>query len=140
MKKTKLEINYNFDFDLWGVVSPVKGHKLAWEFNHYLHLHLVKNPELSVENKNGEEKKFSFYEHSSQLNRLKLFKNRSVDDEASNFYLVPEFPHYDFIILALGEKENFRDSLMTRIKSIPAVQLIKAIPVKELKSKHNFIF
>ncbi|MCI0750860.1 MAG: IPExxxVDY family protein [Flammeovirgaceae bacterium] len=140
MKKTKLEISYNFDFDLWGVVSAVKGHKLAWEFNQYLSLHLIKNPELSVENKSGEEKKFSFYEHKSHLNRLKLFKNKSVDDEQSNFYLLPEFPHYDFIILAHGEKENFRDQLMSKIKSIPSVQLVKQIPVRELKSKHNFIF
>ncbi len=139
MKKSKLVIEYEFDFGLWGVASAARGYKLAWEINQQLGIRLVKQPDLVVGFRNNEEKSFSFYAYQTPLNRLKLFKNRPTDQESGKYFLIPEFPHYDFIILAAMEEQHSKD-LVDLIRSIPAVELVASIPMNGLKSKSNFIF
>lgn len=139
MKKSKLVIDYEYNFHLVGVTTPAKGYKLAWEMNQRLGIHLVKQPDLIVGFRNNEEKPFSFYAYQTSINRLKLFKNRPHDQDQGKYFLIPEFPHYDFIILATME-EHTREQLVDLIRAIPSVQLTAAIPLEGLKSKSNFIF
>ena len=140
MKKSKLVIEYEYDFDLLGLTSTARGYKLAWEINQALHVQLVKQPDLAVGFKNNEEKFFSFYAFETQLNRLKLFKNKPLDTEPGKYFLIPEFPHFDFIILAAMEDQYAHQQLLNLIKSIPSVQFVATIPLEGLKSKSNFIF
>jgi hypothetical protein len=140
MKKSKLVIDYDFDFDLVGLISSAKGYKLAWDLNQALGIHLVKQPDLIVGFKNNEEKSFTFYAYQTQFNRLKMFKNRPADGEGGKYYLIPEFPHYDFIILADMEEQQSHQQLIHSIKSITSIQLAAPIPLEGLKSKSNFIF
>lgn len=138
MKKNKLLIDYQFDFELFGVSSAARGFKLAWEINRALDVQLVKQPDLLVGFRNGEERAFSFYAHETPLNRLKLFRNRPTDADSGKSFLIPEFPHYDFIILANMETPS--QDLVESLKRISAIQLISIIPLEGLKSKSNFIF
>ncbi len=140
MKKSKLIIEYDFDFELLGLISSAKGYKLAWEINHALGVHLIKQPDLVVGFKNNEEKSFSHYAHQTRLNRLKVFKNKPSEQERGKYFLIPEFPHYDFIILIDMEEQDKDQQLMQSIKSIADIQLVALIPLDGLKSKSNFIF
>ncbi len=140
MKKNKLIINYEFDFDLIGIISTAKGYKLAWEINRLLSVHLIKQPDLMVGFKNNEEKKFSHYAHETLLNRLKLFRNKPNDAETGKYFLIPEFPHFDFIILAQMEDHHPDTNFVALIKTVPIVQLASIIPLVGLKSKSNFVF
>jgi hypothetical protein len=140
MKRTKLIIDYEYDFELIGLTTFLKGYKLAWEINQLLHITLVKQPDLVVGFKNKDEKSFSFYAYQGLHNRLKLFKNKASENEPGKYFLIPEFPHYDFIILAAMEEQYSHQQLVNLIKSIPDVQLVAAIPLEGLKSKSNFIF
>jgi hypothetical protein len=140
MKKSKLIIDYEFDFELLGILSSARGYKLAWEINQVLKIQLVKQHDLVVGFRNNEEKYFSFYAYETQLNRLKLFKNKPSDQESGKYFLIPEFPHYDFIILAAMEEQYAHQHLIQLIRSISAIQLVASIPLEGLKSKSNFIF
>ncbi len=140
MKKSKLIIDYEFDFELLGLISSAKGYKLAWEINQALNIQLVKQADLVVGFRNNEERSFSFYSYQTQLNRLKMFKNKPSDPDAGKYFLIPEFPHYDFIILADMEEQYTHQQLIHSIKSIASVQLAAMIPLDGLKSKSNFIF
>lgn len=140
MKKSKLVIEYDFDFELLGILSSARGYKLAWEINQALGVQLIKQPDLVVGFRNNEEKTFSFYAHETQLNRLKLFKNKPSDQESGKYFLIPEFPHYDFIILAAMEEQYAHQQLIHQIRSIAVIQLVASIPLEGLKSKSNFIF
>jgi len=140
MKKSKLVIDYEFDFELVGLISAAKGYKLAWELNQALGIQLVKQPDLVVGFKNNEEKSFSFYDYQTQFNRLKMFKNKPSDADGGKYFLIPEFPHYDFIILADMEEQYTHQQLLHSIKAITSIQLAAFIPLEGLKSKSNFIF
>ena len=48
MKKSRLDIEYDFDFELLGIHSSARGYKLAWEINQALGIQLVKQPDLVV--------------------------------------------------------------------------------------------
>lgn len=139
MKKNKLVIDYEFDFELLGITSTAKGYKLAWDINQLLDIHLIKQPDLVVGFKNNEEKSFSFYAYETLLNRLKLFRNKP-DGEMGKYFLIPEFPHFDFILLMQMEDRGPENNLLTQIKTIPTVQLASIIPLEGLKSKSNFVF
>jgi hypothetical protein len=139
MKKNKLLIDYEFDFQLLGISTAARGYKLAWELNQRLKINLTKQPDLVVGFKNNEEKSFSFYAFETPLNRLKLFKNKPHELDPGKYFLIPEFPHFDFIILAAME-ENAQEQLIDLLRSIPSVQLAALIPLDGLKSKSNFIF
>jgi hypothetical protein len=139
MKKNKLLIDYDFDFQLLGISTVVKGYKLAWDINQCLGVTLVKQPDLLVGFKNSDEKSFSYYAFETQLNRLKLFKNKPVEQDSGKYFLIPEFPHYDFIILAAME-EKYQHQLIDLLRSVPSVQLVAPISMEGLKSKSNFIF
>lgn len=140
MKKTKLVIDYEFDFDLLGIISSAKGYKLAWDINRQLHINLVRQPDLEVGFKKNEEKNFSFYAYETNINRLKLFKNKPVDGEPGKYFLVPEFPHFDFIFLTQGDDDSLQESIIPQLKLIPSIELVAPIEVEGLKSKSNFIF
>lgn len=140
MKKTKLIIDYEFDFELMGLISSAKGYKVAWEINRVLGVQLVKQADLVVGFKNNKEKGFSYYAHQTQIHRLKLFKNKPSEQERAKYFLIPEFPHYDFIILADIKEQYPHQQLIHLIKSITSIQLAASIPLEGLKSKSNFIF
>jgi len=140
MKKSKLVIEYDFDFQLAGVISTLKGYKLAWEINQKVGVKLVRQPDLAVGFKNQEERYFSFYAYETRLNRLKLFKNKPVDYETGKYFLVPEFPRFDFILLTASEDVNFTSMILQAIKEIPSVELVAPIATESLKSRSNFVF
>jgi hypothetical protein len=140
MKRTKLIIEYDYDFELLGLTTFMKGYKLAWEINQILRINLIKQPDLAVGFRNNDEKSFSFYAYESHHNRLKLFKNKASENETGKYFLIPEFPHYDFIILAAMEEQYSKQQLVNLMKTIPDVQLVAVIPLEGLKSKSNFIF
>ena len=140
MKRTKLVIDYEYDFELLGLTTFLKGYRLAWELNQILRINLVKQPDLAVGFRKNEEKSFSFYAFQGTHNRLKLFKNKASENEPGKYFLIPEFPHYDFIILAAMEEQYSKQQLVDLVKSVPDVQLVAGIPLEGLKSKSNFIF
>ena len=140
MKRTKLIIEYEYDFHLVGLTTFLKGYRLAWEINQALGINLVKQADLTVGFKKTDEKSFSYYAFEGVHNRLKLFKNKASENEPGKYFLIPEFPHFDFIILAAMEEQYRHQQLVDLIKTIPDVQLVAAIPLEGLKSKSNFIF
>ena len=133
-------MEYEFDFDVFGITSSVKGYKLAWEINERLGIHLVRQPDLLVGFKNHEEKSFSHYSFGSTVNHLKLLRNKPQEMDKGKYFLIPEFPHYDFIILARLTDHHTNASLAEVLKKIPAVELVVPIALDTLKSKSNFVF
>ena len=139
MKKKRLEIEYSYDFDLIGVISSAKGYKLAWDINNQLSARLVKQPDLIVQFKNNTEASFSYFSFENEVNKLKLFRNKPNDSEARGL-LLPEFPHFDYIILIQGEDHGNSNRLQELLRNIASVELVAFIPLGALKSKDNFIF
>ena len=139
MKKRRLEIEYNYDFELLGVASSARSYKLAWEINRALDVSLVKKEDLRMSTKEGDFY-FAFYSHQSAVNTVNLFRNRSNESDIKGIYLVPEHPHLDFILYAKGNEEVKGVRLLELLREIPSIELVAFLPLAALKSKDNFIF
>jgi hypothetical protein len=139
MKKKKLEIDYSYDFELLGLASVAKGYKLAWEINHLLAFHLKKSEDLVVDAGNGSSASFLHYVQETSHNVLRLFKNKSAESDQTKCFLVPEHPHFDYILMIQGDEHDSK-RLQKEFKAIPSIELVAFIPLDSLKSKDNFIF
>ena len=139
MKRKRLEIEYNYDFELLGIASSVRSYKLAWEVNRALHVALKKQDDLKLTTRDGEFF-FTYYSHQSAVNTVNLFRNRSNDSETKGIFLVPEHPHLDYILYARGNEEVSGNRLQELLREIPSIELVAFLPLAALKSKDNFIF
>jgi hypothetical protein len=140
MKKKTLDIAYSYDFDLLGIISPLKGYRLAWEINNWLGVKLIKEKDLLISFKGGLEANFSYFSHQGEANVLKLFRNKPQESDSIKNVLVPEFSHFDFILLTQSDDPGKINRLQELLRSIPSVELVAFIPLNVLKSKDYFIF
>ena len=140
MKKKRLEIEYSYDFELLGIISSTKGYKLAWELNNALSIRLVKQPDLQIQFKKNVITTFSYFSYSLEVNGIKLFRNKPNDSE-ERVFLIPEHPHFDFILLVQGEEFDTKSNRLQEVlRNISSIEFIAFIPLGPLKSKDNFIF
>ena len=140
MKKSKLVIEYDFDFDVFGISSTLRGYKLAWEINQRLGIRLVRQADLIVGFKHRVDRGFPHYSYETRSNRLKLLRNKPAEGQRGKYLLLPEFPHFDFIMLAKLQEHPSRLELTDVLKDIPSVALVAPIELETLKSKTNFVF
>jgi hypothetical protein len=139
VKKTRLEIEYSYDFELLGIASSARSYKLAWEVNRVLHVSLRKHDDLRVTTREGEFF-FTFYSHQSAINTVNLFRNRSNESDSKGIFLVPEHPHLDYVLYSMGNEEVSGSRLQELLREIPSIELVAFLPLAALKSKDNFIF
>lgn len=140
MKKKRLDIEYTFDFDLYGIISTVKAYKLAWELNHALGGKLVKSDDYEVQHRKNVICNYLHYAQHGEVNSLKLFRNKPNEEGAAKDFLVPDHPHFDFLLLAHGEAFADSNRLQELLRNIPSIELVAFIPLAALKTKEYFIF
>lgn len=140
IRKNKLEVEYSYNFELLGVRTSLKGYKLAWHLNKILNTKLVKQQDLVIHFRKGVTGSYDHYAFHTPLNALSLFRNRPSDTEKAVPELVPEFAHFDFIIMTQSEETLSSNRLQEYLRVIPSIELVALIPLSALKSKDNFIF
>ncbi len=140
IKKNKLQIEYSYNFELLGVRTSLKGYKLAWQLNNILNTRLSKQQDLVIHFKKGITGSYDHYAFRTPMNNLNLFRNKPVEGENTTPKLVPEFPHFDFIIMTQSEEKLSGNRLQEYLRAISSIELVTLIPLTSLKSKENFIF
>lgn len=138
MKKTKLVVEYDFDFVLVGITTSLKAYKLAWELNQKLSIHLVKKESIVVGFK-GIEKAFASHIHQTPRRFIRLLTNK-LQDLDGKYLLAPEYPHFDYLIVIQDAEQSFAENILNAVRQIPSVELAAFIPLETLKTKENFIF
>ena len=139
MKKNKLIISYEFDFELIGLISPLKEYKMAWLLNQNLKIHLVKMEDIELEfiDNNIFISNFSFETGNSVF---RLIKNKNLVGD-SLVYLLPEMKEFDYLIMLEGQGDSFlAEEIINTLKTLSDIQYITHVDVTKLKSKENLIF
>jgi hypothetical protein len=141
MKTLRLDIDYDFDFAVFGVVSSSKEYKLAWALNKYLNLRLVKQTDLCIDFIHKGRLVISNYLHLTEESSFRLFRNKSVDlSSLKKPFLVPDIKEYDYVVQVSGLLGEFHQELLQRLNLIPLVQYVQHFDPINLKSKENLIF
>ena len=140
MKKNKLIVDYDYDFSLIGMISPVREFKIAWLLNQVLKIHLVKNEDIELEFIDNNIF-ISNFSHTTGSSILRLIKNKTLIGENQMIYLLPEMKEFDYLIMISGEGDSFDpDKLVETVKDIKGVQYATLVDITKLKSKENLIF
>lgn len=138
MKKTKLHIDYEYDFELFGIASSAKFFKLAWAINSLLSTRLVKLDDYSIDVDKNEKVNFINYCHEDDSCFIQLLKNKSPDFESR--YLIPEMTHFDFILKINGSFQTFAtQEVIKELREVKYIEYIASIELEKLKSKDNFL-
>ena len=142
MKTFKLEVDYDYDFDLFGLVSSSKEYKLAWSLNKSLHIRLIKQQDLNFDFFNKGRLVISNYLYMSEHHTIRLFRNKSVDlSTLKKPFLVPDIKEYDYILqMSGGVADGSSLELLNRFKLVPLIQYVKKFDPNSLKFKENLMF
>ena len=141
MKTLTLDIEYECDFDLFGLVSSTRDYHLAWALNRALRLRLVKQPELPLDLLNQGRLVFSHYLHATETLSLRLFRNRSVAPSVlKKPFLAPDIKEYDYLLaVSNGVGMLGAEEITRQLAALPQVQYVCQFDPNTLKYKENLI-
>ena len=143
MKKKRLEIDYEVDFRLIGLCTPIKPHKLAWELNQRLNIGLCRMSDYELPTSGESILRYIYFLHTTGVSTIRMFRNRPLDSgapEAAKWLLVPEHPQFDYIIMTSSRESDQAPAVLEAAKNIPTTALSAFLPLASLKSTGNFIF
>jgi len=141
-KRNKLIVDYDYNFNLIGMISPVKDYKLIWSINHQLNVKLVKNTDLILEYLDQQKLVISNFLFETENSSLRILKNKAEDgDELKKSYLLPELKNFDYFLMLEGSGDTFNISeIEGKLKNLEIIQYLTKIDVSKLKSKENLVF
>ena len=139
MKKSKLLVEYEYDFELFGISSPARDYKMAWLLNQALNIHIVKVEDLEIEYYNQDKIISSHFLFETEYAKFRLIKNKSFGEEKKPL-LIPELPNIDYFILIHDNSHVFNiPEILGKLKKLDLIQYIQPIKIEKLKSKENLI-
>ncbi|AIZ63294.1 hypothetical protein PK28_05560 [Hymenobacter sp. DG25B] len=137
-----LDVEYDCDFDLFGIVSSSREHTLAWTLNNALRLRLVKQQDLIYDLLSRGRLVISNYLHATETLSLRLLRNRSLDPSIlKRPFLAPDIKEYDYLLqVSNGSDEFSGDEFLARLSALPVVQYACQFDPNSLKFKENLLF
>lgn len=141
MKTFILDVAYECDFSLYGLVSSTRDYTLAWNLNRALRLRLVKQPELLLNLLNRGRLVFTYYLHATDTLTFRLLRNRSIaPSNLKKPFLAPDIKEYDYLLAVTnGSGALADDELVQQLASLDAVQYVCQFDPNTLKYKENLI-
>jgi hypothetical protein len=140
MKKAKLLIEHTFDFELLGLVSPVKDYKMAWLLNKVFDLNLVRENDLKLDFISAPKLEISNYLLHLPHGFIQLLKNKALNSSLQLAYLIPELRNLDYFLLVQDQTQQ--TSIATFVDHLtrnPFIQSVVRLDISKLKSKENLL-
>lgn len=140
MKKTKLLVEHHYDFELLGLVAPIKDYKMAWVINNSLGLKLVRVSDFEPDFLNHPKMKIAQFLEEKEHGYRQLLKNRSLFESRQTLYLVPELRMVDYFLLIQDLTFELNLNMyIERLSEVRYIQNVIKLDVSKLKSKENLL-
>lgn len=138
MAKTRLTLDFSYDFLLVGLSCHQKDYRLCWAINRALELDLSRKDDVILADASGQQSRYSFYSYSDEVHHLKYYV---VSNRGGQGYLVPECKEADYFLVIDGHHEylDMQDALR-QLKQCDVVLTAFEIDPDGLKSKENLVF
>ena len=161
-KSYSIDFEYDYDFILIGICSPLKDYHMCYKLNKEIGTSLYRSElDVTMDFFNGIEKaQFSLYEYWDRQyqNQWYLLKNKCqilcdeglqiegtifdgfIQNEKTTKYLIPENSKVDFYLQVHGiYSENAKLELIKNIKKLDRVVSAYEICINDIASKENLI-
>ncbi|MEP5612717.1 MAG: IPExxxVDY family protein [Cyclobacteriaceae bacterium] len=142
MKKNRLDLIYEFDFELAGIVCNKKEYKLAWHINSVLEISLAKKEDIKIEFSNRPTILISNCKYETEFIEIELLRNKLITSGSSKpQFLLPELKQFDYLLkLKDATGELSAANVCVNIREIPLVEYVSRLNFDELKSKENLLY
>jgi len=142
LKKTKLKIEYDYNFQLYGIVTKAREYKLAWSINKGLNINLVKQEDILIPMANQGDLTITNLLFETENSTLRLIGNRSVGlSDGGKANLIPELSNFTHFFVVRDEGDNFSSQELIRLlKEISIIDYVTLIETEKLKNRDNLIF
>jgi hypothetical protein len=142
MKKSKLQSSYEYDFELLGLVSNAREHKLAWYLNQIPLFHFVKKQDIRIEFADNSSISISNFLSQNLHHQYTLLKNKLIiSNQPKHKYVLPELSRFDYLLKFKVLVDDFdTDQLISSIKSIPVVEYVVKLELNKIKLKENLLY
>jgi hypothetical protein len=141
MKTFTLDVDYECDFALFGLVSSTRDYTLAWTLNQALRLRFVKQPELLLNLFNQGRLVFTHYLYATETLTCRLLRNRSIAPSTlKSPFLAPDIKEYDYLLAVTNGADQLADNELLRcLTALDAVQYASQFDPNTLKYKENLM-
>ena len=141
MKTFTLDVEYECDFALFGLVSSTRDYTLAWALNRALRLRLVKQPELLINLLSRGRLVFTHYMYATETLTFRLLRNRSIAPSTlKKPFLAPDIKEYDYLLAVNNGSGDLADEVLLRqLVALDVVQHACQFDPNSLKYKENLI-
>ncbi|QCR20922.1 IPExxxVDY family protein [Pontibacter sp. SGAir0037] len=141
MKTLYLDVEHEYNFDLYGMVSPCKEYKLAWALNRLLDIHLIKKQDIYYDLTGKNQLVIANYLYSSEFSTVRLFRNRALGfNTLKKPFLLPDMKEYDYILQVTGALQQlYPQELIKKLQRISLIQYVKQFDPLTLKFKENLL-
>ncbi|MCH7414950.1 IPExxxVDY family protein [Belliella sp. R4-6] len=140
MKKTKLLVEHQYEFELLGFVAPIKDYKMAWAVNNCLKIRLVKTNDFELQFLDDSKLKISQYILEIDHGFIQLLKNRSFNDNGNVHYLIPELKIMDYFMLIQDLTFDLNiNAYIEQLSKSTLIQNVVKLEVSKIKSKENLL-
>ncbi|MEX0884534.1 MAG: IPExxxVDY family protein [Cyclobacteriaceae bacterium] len=140
MKKNKLDVETIYEFDLLGLVAPLKDYKMAWLINDSLGLKLKKTRDYHMEFVHQPDLIISQYLLEKEHGYIQLLRNKAYPVAGHSRYLIPELKFMDYFLLCQDHTYEININMyIDGLSKISGIHNIVKIDVNKLKSKENLL-
>lgn len=141
MGRTTLQIDYDYEFGLLAIVTPMRDYRLCYFINKYSPLELIRRDDLSVTDiKKRTASYFSIYSYSDLLDHADFYLVNNKNP-VSNKLLLPELRQIDYLFKVVGNAfEEKKKWLNRELNLIPQIQTCFEVDINSINSKQNLIF
>ena len=137
IKKFELEVEYEYDFLLYGVVSIEKSHRLVWHINKVYPFQFARIDDYELEI-NQKSLSFARYLFTYDENHITYCLLANKDE---NNYLIPELKNFDYLVVVKGALDFFdEEEFKHTLNELPVIQLAYVLEADKLKSKVNLLY
>ena len=141
MKTFTLDVEYECEFALFGLVSSTRDYTLAWALNRALRLRLVKQPELLLNLLSRGRLVFTHYLYATETLTFRLLRNRSIASSTlKKPFLAPDIKEYDYLLaVSNGSGDLADEALLQQLVALDVVQYACQFDPNSLKYKENLM-
>lgn len=142
MKKLKFDHSRLYNFELLGIISPIKEYKLVWSINQVTDWELGKEENITLELTGERRLMLSNFKFELEHSIFRLLKNKLVSAVGyPEIFLVKELKQFDYLLMIENSSDTLDTSMIIQvIKTINDVLYVQPINVQKLKNKENLIF
>jgi hypothetical protein len=146
------------DFDLIAIHTLLPDYRLAYLTNRSLGIHLKKEEDIVLQNKNGTQHRFTKFQFDdkkkdvsyyllenrdeilieSNDNQLSLFNNHHFQETVKG-YLLPELKKPNYFLAISNILEQEMEMNIQHLKKITNLQMVYKIDRSKIKSRNNLI-